>query len=276
MSPDPYDGSYDFTNPQSLNRYTYALNNPLSWADPSGLDTCGDAQGNQFPFYTNQYDCNNAGYLWFSDSQNCIDIPGRLVCNYATTVTPEPPQPEPPPTEPVSSLSGGGYLGGGGGVDGGGGTSTNNSCSATPSLWPHGVAGVVNGEGTIGLSKLGATAQGTAGLGIFGGTKQGRFFSYVATAVAGFHNPGVPYQQGGTNPTIVGIGLGVGAGGMITNATSAQQISGLFQQFTLSLPAVSLSFSYGNGIWTLSGAVGPGAAAATTSTTTNTKVKGPC
>lgn len=38
MSPDPYDGSYDATNPQSLNRFTYALNSPLSSLDPSGLD----------------------------------------------------------------------------------------------------------------------------------------------------------------------------------------------------------------------------------------------
>jgi hypothetical protein len=36
MSPDPYDGSYDATNPQSLNRYTYVLNNPLAFTDPSG------------------------------------------------------------------------------------------------------------------------------------------------------------------------------------------------------------------------------------------------
>jgi RHS repeat-associated protein len=36
LSPDPYGGSYDFTNPQSLNRYVYALNNPLSAVDPSG------------------------------------------------------------------------------------------------------------------------------------------------------------------------------------------------------------------------------------------------
>ena len=38
MSPDPYDGGYDLSNPQSLNRYTYALNNPLSFTDSSGLD----------------------------------------------------------------------------------------------------------------------------------------------------------------------------------------------------------------------------------------------
>jgi RHS repeat-associated protein len=36
-SPDPYSGSYDFSNPQSMNRYTYAGNDPLSSVDPLGL-----------------------------------------------------------------------------------------------------------------------------------------------------------------------------------------------------------------------------------------------
>jgi RHS repeat-associated protein len=38
MSPDPYSGSYDVTNPQSFNRYVYASNLPLSTSDSSGLD----------------------------------------------------------------------------------------------------------------------------------------------------------------------------------------------------------------------------------------------
>src|SRR5579875_3960344 len=36
LSPDPLGG--DITNPQSLNRYAYALNNPTTLVDPLGLD----------------------------------------------------------------------------------------------------------------------------------------------------------------------------------------------------------------------------------------------
>ncbi len=35
--PDPYDGSYDLTNPQSFNRYAYTQNDPVNFVDPAGL-----------------------------------------------------------------------------------------------------------------------------------------------------------------------------------------------------------------------------------------------
>lgn len=36
--PDPYDGSYDLTSPQSFNRYSYVNNDPVNFVDPLGLD----------------------------------------------------------------------------------------------------------------------------------------------------------------------------------------------------------------------------------------------
>ncbi len=41
MSPDPYDGSYNASDPQSFNRYGYVGNRPLSAIDPSGLFPLG-------------------------------------------------------------------------------------------------------------------------------------------------------------------------------------------------------------------------------------------
>jgi RHS repeat-associated protein len=42
LTPDPYMGSMDLTNPQSLNRYAYVMNDPMDLTDPLGLDppTC--------------------------------------------------------------------------------------------------------------------------------------------------------------------------------------------------------------------------------------------
>lgn len=36
--PDPTDASYDLTDPQSLNRYSYVQNDPVNFVDPTGLE----------------------------------------------------------------------------------------------------------------------------------------------------------------------------------------------------------------------------------------------
>ena len=41
VSPDPYNGSMDLGNPQSLNRYAYVNNTPLTLTDPTGLFPLG-------------------------------------------------------------------------------------------------------------------------------------------------------------------------------------------------------------------------------------------
>jgi RHS repeat-associated protein len=45
VQPDPYDGSYDLTNPQSFNRYAYVQNDPVNFVDPLGLDPAAGALG---------------------------------------------------------------------------------------------------------------------------------------------------------------------------------------------------------------------------------------
>jgi len=41
--PDPFDGSYNFTDPQSFNRYAYTQNDPVNFTDPKGLEMCCEA-----------------------------------------------------------------------------------------------------------------------------------------------------------------------------------------------------------------------------------------
>ena len=64
LSPDPYSGSYDWSNPQSLNRYSYVLNNPLAFLDPTGL-SCTDGVGTYGP--SSNGDININGNCFPSD-----------------------------------------------------------------------------------------------------------------------------------------------------------------------------------------------------------------
>jgi len=84
LAPDPYAGSYDFSNPQSLNRYVYASNRPLSLVDVQGLedDPCGDGGGLKSAGAPSQVSS-------MGDGIPCMDPPGG---------PPEGPIPPAPPT----------------------------------------------------------------------------------------------------------------------------------------------------------------------------------
>jgi len=62
LAPDPYDGSYDASNPQSFNRYVYALNNPTAMVDPSGQSPPRPGNPNQ------------------SASTECAHVDGDSIC----------------------------------------------------------------------------------------------------------------------------------------------------------------------------------------------------
>jgi len=74
LSPDPMGwGSASLENPQSLNRYAYAMNSPLSNVDPNGLD-CVTATESGGIIY-NQGDCpgNDPNNEYYIDCDGCIN-----------------------------------------------------------------------------------------------------------------------------------------------------------------------------------------------------------
>ena len=105
MSPDPYSGSYDMNNPQSLNRYSYVLNNPLAFTDRLGLDSgfdCGD---------------NCVGVTGTPDPDPCGEDPSFCSPSGPGSPTgnalPLPPIPPPPPQitgSPTASSNSGGRM----------------------------------------------------------------------------------------------------------------------------------------------------------------------
>jgi len=88
-SPDPYNGSIDIGNPQSLNRYSYVENQPANYADPSGLMMLPQSPDG----------CVIVAKYFFSDGQ--YDSTGYfLVCSGSSTTKPG--------TNPGEETAGGG------------------------------------------------------------------------------------------------------------------------------------------------------------------------
>jgi RHS repeat-associated protein len=93
MSPDPMAG--DITNPQSLNRYAYVLNNPTTLTDPLGLcmsqdEGCGTPPRHQHQVICDGFGCGGAaiivdGVEWYGDAavalgEGIIESQGGVQC----------------------------------------------------------------------------------------------------------------------------------------------------------------------------------------------------
>lgn len=111
MSPDPYSGSYDINNPQSMNRYSYVLNLPLAYVDSLGLNCtetptnningvdvsnctvsgCDDGGGDDGSLADLSYDPSaRPGYLWVplhisGPCWGCTDRPAPNTGNSSPT-----------------------------------------------------------------------------------------------------------------------------------------------------------------------------------------------
>lgn len=116
LSPDPYDGSYDPTNPQSFNRYTYVLNNPLGAVDPTGRDCAYnfDDSGNVYVscegiIYDNSTPVPSFGFDSGSDAgtQNGpVSDPPCTTPGCGEPSSPNDPTPSPAPTSYNWSVTG--------------------------------------------------------------------------------------------------------------------------------------------------------------------------
>jgi RHS repeat-associated protein len=112
-TPDPYLGSIDLANPQSLNRYAYVLNNPVNLRDPLGLADCvyyadDDNHIEEIDSESSEKECQENGGAWFPNgfpTDGSIDVHGNV------PTVPVFPMPDiPSPTLP--GFDGGGGAGG--------------------------------------------------------------------------------------------------------------------------------------------------------------------
>jgi RHS repeat-associated protein len=242
MSPDPYNGSYDPGNPQSFNRYSYVLNNPLFTIDPSGL--CGDDPPDTGPDEppTDDPDARKGG--GGVSAKYCLQPPPITAVWCAIWNC------SPQPTAPSQSGGGGGGNNGGnnsGGNNSGGNNGTSTSGSSLQKSKPC--------SGSKGGTPLAYTATGV--LSLFSGLGPALSISYVPSTGELFIAPGIGASIGhtisagaliGLNPSSVlpGLSLGVGYNTSPLNGTQGTgNNSGVLGGNSFGIPGFSATLTYG-------------------------------
>jgi len=107
-------------------------------------------------------------------------------------------------------------------------------------LWGLGLN--AGGTAEAGMGSGGAI-QANSGVGLFGGGNNG-------INVGGYTASGSFAGEARSNQFVIGATAGLGVGGFISNAKSAQQLLGPFDTWTLNLPIVSFQYASDGSIWT--------------------------
>jgi RHS repeat-associated protein len=237
LRPDPYSGSYDMSNPQSFNRYEYAMNNPLSNIDPSGLD-CYEADENGVLTFLNSGDCPaNTDYIWVPDGTQPPQPPVLDVTVWAPYYYD---QIEATDSQFVGGYQfSGSYMGMGNVSEDSGYTGSNAPSNGTPWYKNSCITGALaKGAATAGLDAIGLLPEGGVVSAAFSlwhgaaGISNGRniqrtvaFGAGIITAASGANDLS---NSNGVNPSsvITGISSGVGVLGIAKSLGAAIPVAG--------------------------------------------------
>ncbi len=200
MSPDPYDGSYDATNPQSLNRYSYVSNGVLTFTDPSGQFAPGCTGGCQdfyfLSWWLNEYFGPYYAAALFAQNLGTPNASNNQVSSTIQLIKPKPNAPAPPSNAPSSKSK-----------------LHNLACGALSSMLDY--ASDTN-------STVGTGGGGSVGVGIGVGLNLSFSFQIVATPSG---EAGLTFT-GGAGPWIIGIGYVAGGQASISNAHNLADLRG--------------------------------------------------